>query len=156
MAQDEAPGVHRSPRPRASKVLFVHPEPEQLNELERRVREHLPALEVVTADSGKDALLKTGFYRPDALVMDIGLRDLSVAQVIGTVRWHPALRQTAILVLAANWSRDELAQMEAAGADACLTTPWLVEKLMLFVPSVSTDAGLDGLLRPPRSKFPVN
>jgi len=78
--------------------------------------------EVYTAYSGKDAIESAQRLRPDLLLLDLGLPDLSGYAVCGTVR--AALGSNVNIVAMTGWGQEEDRQRTAnAGFDHHLVKP---------------------------------
>jgi two-component system KDP operon response regulator KdpE len=107
------------------RVLLVDDEPPIVRviaaNLERR------GFQVDAAHSGASALEAYRRYRPDVVVLDLGLPDMDGVEVIGELR---RLAQTPILVLSArDTERDKVAALDA-GADDYLSKPFGIEELL--------------------------
>jgi two-component system KDP operon response regulator KdpE len=86
--------------------------------------------EVVEAESGTKALTAAAAERPDVLVLDLGLPDLSGFEVIRALRLYS---QMPIIVLSARTgSSDKITALDL-GADDYVTKPFNVEELFARV-----------------------
>ncbi|MGH7242544.1 MAG: response regulator [Phycisphaerales bacterium] len=98
-----------------------------------RLAEHAltrAGFEVRTAKTGYDAGLLTESLRPDAIVLDLMLPDVSGSVVCARLKAREDLRNCRILGVTASGCEDEIRGMSAAGIDAMLLKP--------FEPSVLT------------------
>lgn len=82
---------------------------------------------VYEAETGQDGLLYTAKIRPDLIILDLGLPDISGHDVLRKLReWT----QTPVIVLSVNnTDRDKVLALDS-GADDYLTKPFSVEELM--------------------------
>ncbi len=82
---------------------------------------------VYETDTGQDALVKAAQLRPDLVILDIGLPDMSGIEVLSRLReWD----STPVIMLSVRDSdRDKVAALDA-GADDYLTKPFSMEELM--------------------------
>lgn len=83
--------------------------------------------EVHEATSGQEGIQEVANRKPDLVILDLGLTDMSGQDVICKVReWS----QVPILVLTVQDSEDDKVQALDAGADDYLTKPFSVPELM--------------------------
>jgi two-component system KDP operon response regulator KdpE len=106
-------------------VLVVDDEPQILRALQTTLRG--AGYEVVTAATGEDALGVAAMRRPDAVILDLVLPDLSGTEVCRALReWS----QVPVIVLSA--VGDESAKVAAldSGADDYVTKPFGIDELL--------------------------
>lgn len=80
--------------------------------------------EVRTASTGYDAGLLTESFRPDAIVLDLMLPDVSGSVVCSRLKARDDLRNCRILGVTASGCENEIRAMSAAGIDAMLLKPF--------------------------------
>lgn len=80
-----------------------------------------------TAETGKDALREAVTYRPDVVVLDLGLPDMDGVDIIRNIRGWSAM---PIIVVSARSEDPEKIEALDAGADDYLTKPFSVEELL--------------------------
>lgn len=115
----EAPGAEAEIRKR---VLVVDDDDSFL-----RLAEHALSrggFEVRTASTGYDAGLLTESLRPDAIVLDLMLPDVSGSVVCSRLKAREDLRNCRILGVTASGCENEIRAMSAAGIDAMLLKPF--------------------------------
>jgi len=108
-----------------ARILAVDDEKEIL----RALKAYLSAngYEVVTAETGREALALFYGRRPDVVLLDLGLPDISGLEVIREVR---RTSTTPIIILSVRSDdRDKVEALEA-GADDYLTKPFSVTELL--------------------------
>jgi two-component system, OmpR family, KDP operon response regulator KdpE len=121
-----------------TRILVVDDEPQIL----RALRINLTArnYDVALAASGREALSKAAEWRPDLIVLDLGLPDIDGADVISGVRgWS----QVPIIVLSGrSGSKDKVDALDA-GADDYVTKPFGIDELLARVRSVTRRISAD-------------
>ena len=108
-----------------TRVLIIDDEPQILRAL--RINLSVRDYEVVTAATGAEALRTAAEHRPDVVVLDLGLPDMSGIDVLDGLRgWLTA----PVLVLSAR--TDPLDKVEAldAGADDYVTKPFGMDEFL--------------------------
>ena len=90
--------------------------------------------EVVQARTGTEALTSAARDRPDLIVLDLGLPDVSGVDVIRGVRAHS---ETPIIVLSARISSPDKVQALDLGADDYVTKPFSMQELLARVRAVT-------------------
>jgi two-component system KDP operon response regulator KdpE len=106
-------------------VLVVDDEP-QIRRVVRRAVE-ATAARVIEAPTGRDAIDAAAAERPDLIVLDLGLPDVTGLEVCREVRqWSTA----PILVLSARHSETEKVGLLDAGADDYMTKPFGTAELI--------------------------
>ena len=79
------------------------------------------------ASNGKEAILAVSTQNPDIVLLDLGLPDMDVVEVIRTIRSWSNL--PIIVISARSEERDKIEALDA-GADDYLTKPFSVEELL--------------------------
>ena len=80
-----------------------------------------------TADTGAGGLLAAVSYRPDVMILDLGLPDMDGVEIIRKVRGWSTM--PIIVVSARSEDRDKVDALDA-GADDYLTKPFSIEELL--------------------------
>ena len=96
-----------------------------------------------TAYTGRDALERAEIFRPDALLLDIGMNGYEIAKKIRSTVWG----KRAVLVAVTGWGQEEdRMRAFAAGFDHHLIKPVTGPALEAVLQSVSgvRAPGLDG------------
>lgn len=83
--------------------------------------------EVETASNGAEALEKTPVFRPDLLILDIGLPDMTGWDVLAAVRANHTTADTKVLILSGY--EDANGEAKRLGADAALAKPFRNDEL---------------------------
>jgi len=89
--------------------------------------------DVVTAEDGKVALDKAQAIRPQLIVSDYEMPNMTGFELVHALRRDPDLRQIPVIMLTARDSKRDMAQMRAAGASAYLVKPFSQDKCIALV-----------------------
>ena len=107
------------------RVLVVDDEPQILRAL--RVNLSVRGYDVVTVTNGTDALRAAADFRPEVVILDLGLPDMSGIEVLGGIRgWLNA----PVIVLSARTDSSDKVQALDAGADDYVTKPFGMDELL--------------------------
>ncbi|MGH7389845.1 MAG: response regulator transcription factor [Candidatus Rokuibacteriota bacterium] len=112
-------------------VLIVDDEP-NIVELVRLTLED-ERVHVVDAADGAAALARAEADKPDLVLLDVGLPDMSGLDVCRRLRHDPRFAPARIVMLTAMAQRDDVAGGLAAGADHYLTKPFSPVRLLTLV-----------------------
>ena len=85
-----------------------------------------PRVRMETAANGFEGLLKIGTFRPDVLLLDLSVPGMDGFEVCRQIKRHPVVRDTKVVVMAAQSLDAEPRAMEA-GADGFLSKPFAVD-----------------------------
>ena len=107
------------------RVLVVDDEPQILRAL--RINLSVRGYDVVTVTNGTDALRAAAEFRPEVVILDLGLPDMSGIEVLGGIRgWLNA----PVIVLSARTDSSDKVQALDAGADDYVTKPFGMDELL--------------------------
>ena len=84
---------------------------------------------VVIATDGREGLYMAGAERPDLIITDICMPELSGIDMVKQLRAQPELSHVPILVLSA-LGREEMDEAIRAGADRAINKPVLLDALV--------------------------
>ena len=108
-----------------TRVLVIDDEPQILRAL--RINLSVRGYEVTTAATGADALRSAADHRPDVIVLDLGLPDMSGIEVLEGVRgWLSA----PVIVLSARTDSSDKVEALDAGADDYVTKPFGMDEFL--------------------------
>jgi two-component system, OmpR family, KDP operon response regulator KdpE len=111
--------------PQKTRVLVIDDEPQILRAL--RINLSVRGYEVTTAASGVEALRSAADHRPDVIVLDLGLPDMSGIEVLGGLRgWLTA----PVIVLSARTDSSDKVEALDAGADDYVTKPFGMDEFL--------------------------
>jgi excisionase family DNA binding protein len=111
------------------RVLVVDDDPEII-ELFVDVLRRDHRFEVATATTGYDAGVQTQGFNPDVVILDYMLPDVNGNVVCRTIREHPDLAGTKILIISGLINQPQIDELFAAGADDFIKKPFNIAKVV--------------------------
>ncbi len=121
-ARPAAPGGTRT-------VLVVEDNPWNVRLLERLFSSR-PDLRLEVAMTGSRGLELAREHRPDLILLDLNLPDISGEDVLQRVRRDPALRDVPILMVSGDAMRASMERMRQLGVRDYITKPYSLDKLL--------------------------
>lgn len=118
----------------ASLVLLVDDEPDQVEMYQLALE--LAGYEVASASTGGEALARTRERRPDVIVLDLRLPDITGWDVCAALRSEPRTARIPIIVLTAAAVASLPQQAAAAGCAGYLLKPCFPDQLTQAVREV--------------------
>lgn len=110
------------------KLLIVDDEPLTVEMLSTFMQ--INGHDCIGAYNGTDGLLMAQTQHPDVLILDLMMPDMEGWQVCQTLRAQPTHADVPVLILSARTDTDAIEQAYAAGANAYLTKPPDLIKLL--------------------------
>jgi signal transduction histidine kinase/CheY-like chemotaxis protein len=138
---DDALDVEIERRKRDSIILIVDDDPMACDLQQRHLKRH--HYEVVCAVSGEEAIQKINQLRPDIVLLDVMLSDMSGWQVLTYIKSQPHLVHIPVIMLT---MVDEKNTAYSLGATSYLSKPIDWEKLVETVNKTVRRAGRDSIL----------
>jgi signal transduction histidine kinase/DNA-binding response OmpR family regulator len=126
----------RTPR----RILIVDDHPDVARSLARLLR--LSGHEVKTALNGPDALAELADYRPQVVLLDIGLPGMDGYQVARAIRNHPGTESTLLIALTGYGQQEDFRRSQEAGFDRHVIKPVDPDALLSMI---STSRGIAAL-----------
>jgi PAS domain S-box-containing protein len=117
-------------------VLYVE-DNEQNVVLMRNYLSLLKNVELVIANDGRQGLEAAIAQKPDLIILDINLPEMSGAEVLMELRAKPAFDATPIVALTANAMKDGSQRALSAGFDSYLTKPARLNDIMNLLANVA-------------------
>lgn len=120
---------HRMPIPKelggsdTLRVMIVDPEGESLRSVSKALRRLKPSWDVISLDSGVEALLRFSADLPDVLVFDLAVSDADGLQIFRKVHQNPETSSVKVVAVASRGGAEFEKKAVAAGATACLRKP---------------------------------
>jgi CheY-like chemotaxis protein len=107
------------------------------------------SVEVLSADSGAQALEQIEREQPDLVVCDVYMPDVDGYRICDFVRAHPGLQTTPVLLMADVVDRTVLTRAARAGSDDVVRKPWpadeLVSRIEGLLPEISGEPAAEPL-----------
>ena len=120
--------------PAALKIVIVEDEPDAANLFEEMLR--IDQYEVIKTHSGGGALAVIQTERPDAVLLDIMMPDISGIDVLRFMRREPGLEHIPVVIVSAKALPSDIRIGMEAGATAYLTKPVGLDELRQTVRDV--------------------
>lgn len=123
------------------KVLLVDDDPVLVSLLERSFRAR--GDEAVSVDTGRAAIREAFAFRPDVVVLDIGLPDLEGWDVLARIR---DMSNVAVVLVTAATGRKNIVRGLSSGADDYITKPFDRDELFARVDAAARRAASSDVL----------
>ena len=137
--------------PAALKIVIVEDEPDAANLFEEMLR--IDNYDVIKTHSGGGALAVLQTERPDAVLLDIMMPDISGIDVLRFMRREPSLMHIPVVIVSAKALPSDIRTGMEAGATAYLTKPVGLDELRQTVRDVLHAAPAPGT-PPPDTNTP--
>jgi CheY-like chemotaxis protein len=124
----------------AGTVLYIEDNPINTLLVERILRAR-PGVEFGSAPDGRTGLDRAERSRPDLVLLDLELPDISGEQVLAGLRTGPATRAIPVIVISADIDPAVHRRILAAGANSFLTKPYEVTDLLRLVDNALASFG---------------
>ena len=113
-------------------------------ELLRRVFEHRPHFELLTAMQGRLGLDLAEEHHPDVILLDLHLPDMQGREVLQAIRGNPSLASTPVIIISADAFKRQADLMIKLGAFRYITKPFQIDDLLRAVDEAITSRGTNG------------
>jgi CheY-like chemotaxis protein len=110
-------------------VLYIEDNPSNLK-LVARLLEARPKVRLIPALQGRLGLTLAREHRPDVILLDLHLPDISGEEILVELQRDPRTRGIPVVVTSADATRDRIERLRAAGVKDYLTKPVDVKRLL--------------------------
>jgi CheY-like chemotaxis protein len=117
---------------RVGTILYIEDNPSNLRLVERVLGERT-AIRLIAAMQGRLGLELAHEHRPDLILADLHLPDMSGEDVLREILADPTLKDTPIVVVSADATPGRIKRLLASGARAYLTKPINVQELLTVI-----------------------
>lgn len=117
-----------------ARILIVEDEQDLAGLLDYNLRQ--VGHEVDVARTGASAVAKLEGFRPDLILLDLMLPDISGLEVVRAMRASPQHHRTAVMMVTAKGAEADRVQGFELGADDYLVKPFSVRELLLRVEAI--------------------
>lgn len=117
--------------PAKHKILVVDDEPDTLELLRFNLTQ--AGFDVITADTGTEAITKVRQYQPDLIVLDLMLPEVDGLEVFKILRRNQATASIPVIMLTAKAAEFDRVLGLELGADDYVTKPFSVRELVLRI-----------------------
>lgn len=134
-AQQAPPRALASPGtavPRAANVLYVEDNASNVTLVER-ILARRPEIELTVSMEGRLAFELVRQHRPDMILLDLNLPDISGEEVLTQLRADPETQAIPIVIVTADASEGQAERFQSLGATAYLTKPFDVRRFLQVV-----------------------
>jgi CheY-like chemotaxis protein len=132
---DQPASVGDSNAARVGTVLYVEDNPANLRLVERLLLQR-SAIRLVSAQQGREGLALAREHRPDLILTDLHLPDISGEQLLREVLADRQLKGTPVVILSADATPGQRRRLVGAGAHGYLTKPIDVSELLALLDTV--------------------
>jgi excisionase family DNA binding protein len=105
------------------KVLLVDDDTSFLSAMKRAMKSYADRVDLITAESGIDALVMVGSKKPDVLVLDVSMPEMDGLEVLAKLKDSPDTRAIEVVVVTGKPSTEVEKKALALGAIAFRTKP---------------------------------
>ena len=109
-------------------ILYVEDNPTNVRVVTRALQRSRPDTIVLSAPTAIAGLELARIYQPDAILLDIGLPDMSGYEVLAALRRQEQVRDTPILGISSDATPDDVEKGLRAGFQNYLTKPLKLEE----------------------------
>ena len=131
-------GARRPPCRGPCRILHVEDNLDNLALVEQILARHRE-VELIAATLGGLALELARRHRPDVILLDLHLPDMSGMDVLSRLRADPATTEIPVVVVSADATAERIARLDAERVAAYLTKPIDVRELLRVIESVARD-----------------
>lgn len=129
-------GNSASPAEHSGQVLYIEDKFANLNLVESALAQHRPGTTVLTAMQGALGLELALEHRPDLVLLDLHLPDMSGERVLKLLRSDERTRLLPVVVLSADATPQTIKRVLTGGADEYLTKPLQVRRFIEVIDRV--------------------
>lgn len=104
-----------------TKILLVEDTPSLAMEIMDILR--MEYFDVSLADNGRDAMELLARNSADIVISDLFMPEMDGFQLISSIRNHPSLKETPIIILSARTTNDTIDKVMALGSDLFIQKP---------------------------------
>lgn len=105
------------------KLLVVDDERPVLDALKRAFKPYAPQLEVITTNSGVEALLMVAEHMPHGMLIDLNMPEVDGIEVVRRIKERKQLEAVRTITMTAHHTPEVVDASLKAGAIACLAKP---------------------------------
>ncbi len=113
-----------------TKVLVVDDEPRFLGALQKAFKPYAEEITLQTCENGIDALMATGAFKPDVLILDVRMPGLDGFKVLERIRAYPETSHTTVIVMSGQMDEATVERCKKLGATTCLSKPVKIPELV--------------------------
>jgi CheY-like chemotaxis protein len=115
-----------------TRILYIEDNPQNMD-LVCRILRHVGGYEVFGADTGTSGVQEAESKRPDLILMDINLPDISGLEATNRIKANPKLSTIPIVAFTADTNDADRKRYIDAGCDGYLPKPASAQKLLQMI-----------------------
>ncbi len=112
------------------RVVIVDDEKSVSRMLAKMLQEAHPEWEIMEASSGFIAGTMIATYKPDVVILDLRMPGMDGFEVCKRIKSHDETKQIAVIAMTAHSSKENVQEILACGAMACLPKPLDLQQLL--------------------------
>jgi signal transduction histidine kinase len=117
-------------------LLYIEDNVSNVRLIERVLSAQRPAIKLLTANDGASGLAAAMEHKPDLVLLDLHLPDLSGDQVLERLSANPRTSLIPVVMVSADATAAQIDRLLAAGADHYLTKPLDIRKCLSVIDEV--------------------
>ena len=114
-------------------VVYAEDNPDNIELVRRLLDQERPMIRLVVRETAADTLEHIETDRPDLVLLDLHLSDMSGDEVLTRLRQIPSLADVPVVILSADATHAPRERMMALGAAAYMTKPFKVKELLRLI-----------------------
>lgn len=115
-----------------TRILYIEDNPQNMD-LVCRILKHVGGYDVIGAVNGQSGVLMAGEEKPDLILMDINLPDISGLEATQIIKGKPDLRHIPIVAFTADTTDGDHQRFIDAGCDGFVSKPASAQALLATV-----------------------
>ena len=121
-------GLKKKTESKQATILIVDDSPEMRNII--RLRLNAANYNTITAENGKEALVKAATERPDLILLDVNMPVMTGHEVLEQIQQRPALKEIPIIMVTTTYKPEDIAFAAAYGIADYVVKPFSHIELM--------------------------
>lgn len=117
-----------------TRILYVEDNPQNMN-LVCRILKHVGGYDVIGAEDGTTGVDTAKEAKPDLILMDINLPDISGLEATNRIKANPDLQKIPVVAFTADTNEADRVKYLNAGCDGYLAKPASAQKLLEIIKS---------------------
>lgn len=122
------------------RLVIVDDEEDVLASLRRGFKPYSDRVDLITTNSGVEAVLLVSELNPDGLLLDLKIPDLDGLEVCRRLRARKSMDGLTLITMTAKHTPEAVAASRKAGAIACLPKPIQVDQLLEYFKAAQASA----------------
>lgn len=112
------------------RLLIVDDDAQELRRWKRKLAKHSGAIDFLLVESGIEALVQVGAFRPHVVVLDVVMPEVDGLAVCSRLQSMPDMQDVRLVVVSAELSPEIVERASEAGATAAWAKPISTEKIL--------------------------